>query len=82
MTSPEKRAWIFAEEHRCNDTVDILNSAKKAATAAWDRKLRVVEAYWQHLRRAANDAGQLELFDIETATPEDVASIIDNPGGE
>lgn len=78
----KKRAWIYAEEHKVGRTLRILASAKKAATASWDRKIRLMEGYLDQLQNAAEDAGQLELFDIETAAPEQAAAIMDNPGAD
>jgi hypothetical protein len=82
MTPAEKQAWIYAEEHRVGRTIRVVEAARKATVANWDRKLRLLNSYKEDLERSADDRQQLELFDVETATPEDVASIIDNPGGE
>lgn len=79
MTSAEKQAWIYAEEHKVRRTIRVVESARKAEVASWDRKLRILGAYIETLEHAADDADQLELFSIDTATPEDVSAIIDNP---
>lgn len=82
MTHKEKQAWIYAEEHKVGRTVRIVEAARKAAVANWDRKLRLLNGYKEDLERAADDTQQLELFEISTATPADVVQVMENPGAD
>jgi hypothetical protein len=79
MTSEQKQAWIYAEEHRVGRTIRVVESARKAAVADWDRKLRLLNGYKDDLERAADDQEQLELFEVANATPDAVARVMENP---
>lgn len=80
MTPEEKQAWIYAQEHRVRRAIRVFESGRKAAIAKWDKDLRVLNGHMEDLERAADDSGQLELFDVELATPGEVAVLLDRMG--
>lgn len=77
----QKRAWIIGEHYAVTRVIRTVEAAKKSTVSAWDAKLRMLNGYLADLEHAADDAGQLELFDVQKATPDDVRAILDNPAG-
>lgn len=75
----EKKIWIAEMRCKCFDAVRTLESAKKQSSSAYDRRLRIINAFEEVLYVKQQDDGQLELFDLATACPPETQQLLEDP---